>query len=85
METALKLLGVTLIALIVNIPFGYLRQNCNKFSFGWYFYIHISIPAIIFMRVKAGFSWHYIPITIGAAVIGQIIGGRINRRMKRDD
>jgi hypothetical protein len=82
MDFTLKLLGVTLLALLVNLPFGYLRQNCEKFTFGWYFYVHISIPAIIFVRVKAGFGWHIIPITIAAAVIGQIIGGRINRKLK---
>jgi hypothetical protein len=83
MESALKLLGVTLLALCINLPFGYLRQNSEKFTFAWYFYVHISIPVIIFLRIKAGFSWHFIPITLGAAVAGQIIGGRINRRFKR--
>lgn len=85
MDSALRLLGVTLLALLVNLPFGYLRQNCEKFTFGWYFYVHISIPVIIFLRIKAGFSWHFIPITLGAAVAGQLIGGRINRRFKRSD
>jgi hypothetical protein len=85
MESALKLLGVTLLALSINIPFGYLRQNCEKFTFAWYFYVHISIPVIIFLRIKAGFSWHFIPITLGAAVAGQIIGGRINRKLKHND
>ncbi|GAM10997.1 hypothetical protein OR1_03305 [Geobacter sp. OR-1] len=83
MDSALKLLGVTLLALLINLPFGYLRQNCEKFTFAWYFYVHISIPVIIFLRIKSGFSWHFIPITLGAAVAGQLIGGRINRRFKR--
>jgi hypothetical protein len=81
MENGYKLLGVTLLALLINLPFGYLRQNCEKFTFAWYFYIHISIPVIIFLRIKAGFSWHFIPITLAAAVTGQLIGGRINRRL----
>lgn len=85
MDAGLKLLGVTLLALLVNLPFGYLRQNYEKFTFAWYFYVHISIPAIIFLRVKAGFSWHIIPITIGAAVIGQILGGKLNKKAKRID
>lgn len=85
MEATYKLLAVTLIALLLNIPLGYLRQNHDKFTFAWYFYIHISIPVIIFLRVKAGFSWHYIPITLGAAVAGQFIGGAINRKMRKND
>ena len=76
----MKLLGVTAFALMVNLPFGYLRQNYEKFTFAWYFYVHISIPAIIFLRVKAGFGWHIIPITLAAAVAGQIIGGKMNRK-----
>ncbi len=84
METVISLLGVTVLALIINLPFGYLRQNCDKFTFAWYFYVHISIPVIIFMRIKAGFSWHYIPITLGAAVAGQLFGGAINRRARRN-
>jgi len=83
MDISQKLLWITLLAFSVNLPFGYLRQNCEKFTFGWYFYVHISIPAIIFFRTKAGLSWHIIPVTVTAAIIGQLIGGRINKRFKR--
>lgn len=85
MEAAYKLLAVTLIALTMNIPLGYLRQNCEKFTFAWYFYVHISIPVIVFLRVKAGFNWHYIPVTLAAAVAGQLVGGAINRKMRKHD
>ena len=81
MEAIYKLLAVTAIALLINIPLGYLRQNCDKFTFAWYFYIHISIPLIIYIRVKSGFGWHLIPLTIGGAIAGQLIGGRIRRRL----
>jgi len=83
MNPLYKLLGVTVLALLINLPFGYLRQNCEKFTFAWYFYVHISIPIIIYLRVKAGFSWHFIPITLGSAFVGQFLGGSINKRMKR--
>ena len=73
----LSLFGLILLAACINIPLGYLRQNCEKFSFGWYFYVHISIPIIIYLRVKSGYSWKFIPLTLGAAVVGQIIGGKI--------
>jgi hypothetical protein len=74
------LAAIILLALIVNIPLGYLRQNYPKFSFGWYFYIHISIPFIIYARVKSGISWKFIPFTLAAAVAGQLIGGALKRR-----
>jgi hypothetical protein len=83
MHPFLTLLGLILISCAINLPLGYLRQNYEKFSFGWYFYIHISIPVIIYMRIKAGYSWKFIPLTLGAAVAGQVIGGRLQRRMKR--
>ncbi len=76
--------GLILIAIIINLPLGYLRQNYEKFSFGWYFYVHISIPIIIYLRVKSGYSWKFIPLTLGSAVVGQILGGRINKRRKRN-
>ena len=76
--------GLILFAVIINLPLGYLRQNYEKFSFAWYFYVHISIPIIIYLRVKSGYSWKFIPLTLGGAVLGQILGGMINKRTKRN-
>jgi hypothetical protein len=84
MHTVLALSGLILFAVVINLPLGYLRQNYEKFSFGWYFYIHISIPVIIFLRVKFGFSWKFIPLTLGGAVAGQLLGGIIHRQRKRN-
>jgi len=80
MSGVLLLTGLILVAMLINIPFGYLRQATEKFTFAWYFYVHISIPLLIYLRIKAGFSWHFIPLTIGGAVLGQIIGGRLRNR-----
>jgi hypothetical protein len=80
MSGVLLLTGLILVALAINIPFGYLRQGAEKFTFAWYFYVHISIPLIIYLRIKSGFSWKFIPLTLGGAVLGQIIGGRLRRR-----
>ena len=84
MHSNFALLGLILVVVFINLPLGYLRQNYEKFSFGWYFYVHISIPFIIYLRIKSGFSWKFIPLTLGGAVIGQILGGRINKRRKRN-
>jgi hypothetical protein len=80
MNEYLLLFGLIALAIIVNIPLGYLRQAVEKFSFAWYFYIHISIPLIIYLRIKSGYSWKFIPLTLGGAVLGQIVGGRMRRR-----
>ncbi len=85
MNAFLPLLGLILFALAINVPLGYLRQNYRKFSFGWFFYVHISIPLIIYLRIKMGFSWMFIPLTLGGAVAGQLIGGRINRQRRKGD
>lgn len=83
MHDLLPLLGLILFAFAINVPLGYLRQNYRKFTFGWYFYVHISIPLIIYLRIKAGFSWMFIPLTLGAAVAGQLVGGRLNKKGRK--
>ncbi len=80
-----SLMLLIMFAVIVNTPLGYLRRNYEKFTFGWYFYVHISIPAIIYVRIKAGFSWKFIPLTLAGAVAGQLLGGRLYGRMKKSD
>ena len=66
-----------------NIPLGYFRENSRKFSPRWFVLIHASIPFIIILRIVFGFSWHWIPLTLGCAVAGQLIGGRARRRALR--
>lgn len=83
MDTMLKAAALMALAAAVNIPLGFQRQSCPKFSFAWYFYIHISIPAIIYFRVKTGLGWGFVPFSITSAVIGQIIGGRMYRKRHR--
>lgn len=83
MHPFVMIFGLILLVIIINIPCGYLRQGYEKFTFGWYFYVHITIPFIIYLRVKADFSWKIIPLTLGGAVAGQIIGGMIQRRRQR--
>ena len=78
----LSLIGLILLAIVINLPLGYLRQNCRKFSLAWYFYVHISIPVIIYLRIAGGYSWRFIPLTLMGAFAGQFIGGRINKLRK---
>ena len=80
MDLVLNAAALIVLATAVNIPLGFQRQSYPKFSFGWYFYVHISIPAIIYFRVKTGLGWGFVPFSIASAVLGQIIGGRIYRK-----
>jgi len=84
MHSLLNLPALILFAVTINLPLGYLRQNYEKFSFGWYFYVHISIPIIIYLRIKSGYSWKFIPLTLGGAVVGQLLGGLIYKKRKRN-
>jgi hypothetical protein len=73
------LLAVALSVAVVNIPFGYLRQGYPPYSYGWFFYAHITVSAVIYLRVKTGYSWKLLPVILCFAIAGQLIGGRYKR------
>lgn len=79
-DSTLQLTGLLIFALGSNLPLGYFRENCRKFSFRWFVLIHASIPFIITLRLALGFDWTVIPLTFACAVAGQIAGSRIRRR-----
>lgn len=76
--TILALVLLTLAALVLNLPFGYLRVKVKKFSVMWFLYIHLPIPFIFVLRTMAGFGYKFIPILVVGAVLGQLLGGRLN-------
>lgn len=84
MEGAIVITGLVILALIVSIPCGYIRQNYPKYSFMWFLLIHLPIPFIVLLRIEAGLSWHFIPLTVGGSIAGQIIGGSVSRRRKQN-
>lgn len=80
--TLMILVLLSAFALVLNLPFGYMRGGTRKFSFLWFLYIHLPIPFVIAMRLVAGFNYKVIPLVLAASVIGQVIGARIyNFRM----
>ena len=79
-DRILQLSILLIFSFAVNLPLGYIRETSRKFSLRWFVLIHISIPFIIALRVLQGFSWHLIPLTIGCAIAGQIIGGQLRRK-----
>lgn len=80
MMTSLAL--VTVAALVLNLPFGYLRGKTKKFSLMWFLYIHLPIPAIIVLRKYAGLGFTFVPVIAMGAILGQLIGGRLYSRVK---
>lgn len=84
MDATFLITGLVILALIISIPCGYIRQNYKKYSFIWFFLIHLPIPFIILLRIEAGISWHFIPLTLAGSVAGQILGGIMSRRRKNE-
>lgn len=72
---------LALTALLVNIPLGYIRENTPKFSLSWLFWIHASIPLIIYLRLTLGTSKIFIPVCIYLAIVGQIWGSRMRKKV----
>lgn len=85
MPADIHLIEVALLVFILNIPFGYWRNNVKKFSLQWILAIHIPVPLVIAVRFMAdiGFHWSTYPLLIGAYFAGQFAGGRIHRYLKK--
>ena len=71
------IISVFLLTVILNLFFGYFRARERKYSFRWFLYIHLPIPAIIIARVYSGLDYRYIPLFVFAAVVGQLFGGKL--------
>ena len=65
-------------AFVINLPFGYKRATSEKFTLPWWLYIHLPIPLIIYLRFELGFGWGVVPFGLLAAVLGQVVGARMN-------
>jgi hypothetical protein len=72
--TALVLPGVVAAAVSVNVPFGAWRATLPRLSWRWFLAIHLPIPLVFLIRYSSGLSWHWIPVMLGCAVAGQLIG-----------
>jgi len=70
---------IAFITLILNLPFGYMRDRAKKYSLWWLFCIHIPVPFIILTRIVSGLDYRVIPVFVLAAITGQFFGGRIHR------
>ncbi len=84
MQNAIPIVGLVVLSLIISFPCGYVRENIRKYSILWWVLIHLPIPIIVVLRMKAGLNWHFIPLTLGSSIAGQVLGGRFNRRRKRN-
>ncbi|MCG2720522.1 MAG: hypothetical protein L6290_00690 [Thermodesulfovibrionales bacterium] len=73
-HTVLALFAVTF---LFNLPFGYARAKTKRYSFRWFLYIHVPIPLIFIARTVSHIEMKYIPVFALAALIGQVLGGKL--------
>lgn len=67
---------ISLLVLVLNIPFGYWRGNVSKYSLQWFLAIHIPVPVIITLRLTThlGFAWYTYLFMVGGFFFGQQLG-----------
>jgi len=68
---------------LFNIPFGFWRENCKKFSVNWFLSIHLPIPFIILARFlfNIPYSWESFFFFVIAFFLGQFLGKKINQKV----
>ena len=74
---------LAVLAFLSNLPLGRWRAANRKFSWQWFLAVHLSVPLIFVLRVKMDVSPWLIPLCLGAAVTGQLLGGRDGLRWDR--
>lgn len=77
-------ISILLTVFLINIPFGYWRENVRKFSWQWIVAIHAPVPAVIAMRIYSGLGFQLwsVPFMVAAYFGGQFLGSRISRRWR---
>ncbi len=81
----MKLVYISAIVLLLNLPFGYWRAGARKFSLPWFLAVHVPVPLTIGLRLAGGIGWHMatFPILIGTFFGGQFLGGLFKQTINR--
>jgi hypothetical protein len=68
-------------AVLINLPFGYWRGGCRKYSAAWFAAIHIPVFLTIGMRFSLGVPLRLatLPLYVLAFAGGQSIGARYRK------
>lgn len=68
-----------LLVFLINLPFGYIRGNTQRFSRKWIMAIHIPVPFVFLMRLFSGLNYTVIPLLVLSDIAGQIAGGKLRK------
>ncbi|EFJ38362.1 hypothetical protein SELMODRAFT_402211 [Selaginella moellendorffii] len=74
-----KLLAIGLLGMATNMPLGVWCEHTKKFSLKWFVAVHAAVPFIAMMRKAVNMTKLAMAFTIGASILGQVIGSRAER------
>ncbi|KAK4743516.1 hypothetical protein SAY87_001517 [Trapa incisa] len=74
-----KMLVIALLGMAANVPLGVWREHTQKFSLEWFTAVHAAVPFIAMLRKSVMMPKTAMALTIGASILGQIIGSRAER------
>ncbi|XP_010529259.1 PREDICTED: uncharacterized protein LOC104806191 [Tarenaya hassleriana] len=74
-----KMLAIALMGMAANVPLGVWKEHTEKFSLSWFVAIHAAVPFIAMLRKSVLMPKTAMALTIGASIMGQIIGSRAER------
>ncbi len=69
------------VVFLINLPFGYVRGNAERFSKQWMMAVHIPVPFVFLLRIFSGLGLAAIPFLVLSDIAGQIAGGKLRKRM----
>ncbi|XVE99953.1 hypothetical protein REPUB_Repub03eG0244400 [Reevesia pubescens] len=74
-----KMLAIALLGMGANVPLGVWREHTKKFSLSWFAAVHAAVPFIAMLRKSVLMPKTAMALTIGASILGQVIGSRAER------
>ncbi|PNW70224.1 hypothetical protein CHLRE_17g710900v5 [Chlamydomonas reinhardtii] len=80
----IKLMAVVMTTAALNVPCGMWREHTDKFSSQWFMAVHATIPFIAMLRKAVIMPKYAILFTIAAAIAGQAMGAKLERRRMTD-
>ncbi|CAL1386655.1 unnamed protein product [Linum trigynum] len=75
-----KMLVIAMLGMAANVPLGMWKEHTDKFSLAWFAAVHAAVPFIAMLRKSVVMPKTAMALTIGASIIGQVIGSRAERQ-----
>ncbi|KAJ9134952.1 hypothetical protein P3X46_032188 [Hevea brasiliensis] len=74
-----KMFVIALLGMAANVPLGVWKEHTKKFSLSWFAAVHAAVPFIAMLRKSVVMPKTAMALTIGASILGQVIGSRAER------